>query len=84
MAIDAVSSQSSFETWQRARAALREAERRGADYADILRLSAEVILARNELTVDRLQAGWHPPDDVLKHLVVDEQLLRETDDATGP
>lgn len=80
MAIDATSAQSSFQAWQRARAALRDAERRGADYSEIVRLSAEVILARNELTVDRLQAGWRPPDDVLKHLIADEQLLREDDD----
>ena len=80
MAIDASSAQSSFKAWERARAALREAERRRADHCEIVRLSAEVILARNELTVDRLQAGWQAPDDVLKHLIADEQLLREDDD----
>ena len=73
--------QSPFEAWQRARAALKEAERRGADHAEIRRRSAEVIRTRNLVTVDRLSAGWQPPDDILKHLTVDEQLLREHDDA---
>jgi hypothetical protein len=60
---------------------LRSAEARGADHAESVRLSAEVIRTRNAMTVDRLQAGWRPPDDILKHLTVDDQLLREHDDA---
>ena len=69
-----------FRQWQRAVAALKAAEARGDAHADIVRLSAEVIRARNEMTVDRLQAGWRPPDDILRHLTVDDQLLREKDD----
>ena len=72
-----------FRAWQRALAALRAAESRGEPHADILRLSAEVIRARNAMTVDRLQAGWRAPDDILRHLIVDEQLLRQQDDATA-
>ena len=73
-----------FRQWQRAVAALKAAEARGAPYDEIVRLSAEVIRARNELTVDRLQAGWQPPDDILKHLSLDDQLLREKDDTRRP
>jgi hypothetical protein len=72
---------SPFQEWQRAVAALRSAEDRGAAHADLVRLSAEVIRARNAMMVDRIQAGWQPPDDILKHLVVDDQLLRERDDS---
>ena len=70
-----------FREWQTAVAALRAAEARGAEHAEIVRLSAEVLRTRNELTVDRIQAGWSAPDDILRHLMVDEQLLREKDDA---
>lgn len=73
-----------FQAWQRAIAALRAAEARGDAHPEILRLSAEVIRARNAMTVDRVQAGWQPPDDVLKHLIVDDQLLQEGDDGTYP
>jgi hypothetical protein len=73
-----------FRQWQQAAAALKAAEVRGADHAEIVRLSAEVIRARNDMTVDRLQAGWRAPDDILKHLTVDEQLLREKDDTSRP
>jgi hypothetical protein len=31
-----------------------------------------------------MQAGWSPPDDILKHLTVDDRLLRERDDHTLP
>jgi len=31
-------------------------------------------------TIDRLQAGWRPPGDVLKQLTIDEALLAEGDD----
>ena len=71
-----------FHEWQRAVAALRAAEFRGDPHPEILRLAAKVIRTRNAMTVDRLRAGWHPPDDILKHLIVDEQLLRERDDTT--
>ncbi|HEY3923979.1 MAG TPA: hypothetical protein VGL75_05395 [Acidothermaceae bacterium] len=84
MAIDEVTPSPSlpFQEWQRALAALRSAEARGDSHPEILRLSAEVIRTRNELTVDRLHAGWHPPDDILKHLTVDAHLLHEKDDTT--
>ncbi|HEY5456787.1 MAG TPA: hypothetical protein VIJ96_15090 [Acidothermaceae bacterium] len=84
MAVDTPPSASlPFQQWQRAVAELRSAEARGAPHAEILRLSAEVIRTRNAMTVDRLQAGWQPPDDILKHLVVDDQLLRERDDTAA-
>ena len=73
-----------FLEWQRAVAALKAAEARGAEHAEIVRLSTEVIRTRNEVTVDRLQAGWDPPDVVLQKLSVDDQLLREKDDAALP
>ena len=73
-----------FRHWQRAVAALRFAEARGGPHEEMVRLSAEVIRTRNEMTVDRLRAGWRPPDDILKHLTLDDQLLREKDDTTRP
>jgi len=84
MAIEAVplSPSSPFQEWQRAFAALRSAEARGDAHSEILRLSAEVIRAHNAMTLDRLQAGWRPPDDVLKQFTVDEALLAERDDTT--
>jgi hypothetical protein len=78
---DTASSDSSpFREWQRAIAALKAAELRGEGHAELVRLSADVIRARNAVTVDRLQAGWQPPDDILMHLTVDDQLLSERDD----
>lgn len=71
-----------FNAWQRATAALREAEHRGAEHAEIVRLAEQVIRARNTLVLDRLAAGWQPGDDVLHHLMSDEELLRERDDST--
>ena len=70
-----------FRNWQAAVAALRAAEMRGDEHAEIVRLSAEVIRTRNAMTADRIDAGWNAPDDILRHLVVDDQLLREKDDA---
>jgi hypothetical protein len=83
MAIEAVPPTPSlpFQEWQRALAVLRAAEARGDSHTEVLRLSAEVIRTRNAMTVDRLQAGWQPSDRVLKHLMVDDQLLREGDDS---
>jgi hypothetical protein len=82
VAIDEVASSPSlpFQQWQRAVASLRSAEVRGAPHAEILRLSATVIRTRNAMTVDRLQAGWRPSDDILRQLTVDEALLAEDDD----
>ncbi|HEY8728495.1 MAG TPA: hypothetical protein VIL94_02860 [Acidothermaceae bacterium] len=70
-----------FDAWQRASAALRAAEARGAAHDDILRLSEQVIRARNALTLDRTNAGWNAPDDVLRHLLGDELLLTQSDDS---
>jgi len=61
---------------------LKDAETRGASHDEIVRLSAEVIRTRNAVTVDRLQAGWRAPDDILSRLTSDDQLLHERDDAT--
>jgi hypothetical protein len=73
-----------FDDWQRATAALRAAEARGAPHAEIVRLAEEVIRTRNALTMDRVAAGWEPPDDILRRIGADEQLLAERDDASGP
>lgn len=70
-----------FNAWQRATAALREAEHRDAAHAEIVRLAEQVIRTRNALVLDRLEAGWQPRDDVLHHLMSDEDLLREKDDS---
>ena len=70
-----------FNAWQRATAALREAEHRGAPHAEIVQLAEQVIRARNALVLDRLDAGWQPHDDVLQRLISDEELLREKDDS---
>jgi hypothetical protein len=71
-----------FNAWQRATAALREAEHRGAPHSEIVRLAEQVIRTRNALVLDRLEAGWQPHDDVLQHLISDEELLREKDDSS--
>jgi hypothetical protein len=71
-----------FNAWQRANAALREAEHRGAPHAELVRLAEQVIRTRNALVLDRLNAGWQPHEDVLHHLVSDEELLREKDDSS--
>ena len=71
-----------FNAWQRATAALREAEHRHATHAEIVRLAEQVIRTRNALVLDRLEAGWQPRDDVLHHLISDEELLREKDDSS--
>jgi hypothetical protein len=70
MATDAVpqSPSSPFQEWQRALAALKSAEARGDAHPETLRLSTEVIRARNAMTAGRLEA--------------DEALLAEDDDAT--
>lgn len=70
-----------FNAWQRATAALRAAEGRGAPHSEIVRLAEQVIRTRNALVLDRLAAGWQPRDDILNHLLSDEELLREKDDS---
>lgn len=57
-----------FRRWQQALGALKAAEVRGESHAEIVRLSAEVIRARNVVTVDRMQAGSRTPDDIFSHL----------------
>jgi hypothetical protein len=71
-----------FNAWQRATAALRAAEHRGAAHPEIVQLAEQVIRTRNALVLDRLAAGWQPPDDILQQLISDEELLRERDDCT--
>jgi hypothetical protein len=71
-----------FRDWQHAVAVLAAAERRGDSHADLLRRSTEVIRTRNALTVGLLSAGTDVPDDVRRHLLRDEQLLREHDDTS--
>ena len=73
-----------FHEWQQAAAELKTAEACGVDHDQILRLSERVIRARNALTVDRMQAGWSQPDDILNRLTVDDRLLRERDDHARP
>jgi hypothetical protein len=70
----------SFRDWQRASAIRRVTETRGDDRGDIVRLSGEVIRTRNALTMDQVHAGWDPADEILRHLTLDDQLLREGDD----
>ncbi len=71
-----------FNAWQRATAALRAAEHRAATHPEIVRLAEQVIRTRNALVLDRLAAGWEPRENVLHHLISDEELLREKDDCT--
>jgi hypothetical protein len=70
-----------FRDWQAACASLRAAETRGDVHAEIVRLSVEVIRTRNAVTLDRLHAGWNAPENVVRHLTLDDLLLREKDDA---
>ena len=70
----------SFRDWQKACAIRRVTETLGDDHSDIVRLSGEVIRTRNALTMDQVHAGWNPPDEILRHLTLDDQLLREGDD----
>ena len=70
-----------FRDWQDAVAALRAAEHRADAHEDILRLSGDVIRTRNALTAEPLGAGREAPDDVLRHLTRDDDLLNEPDDA---
>jgi len=71
----------SFRDWQKACAIRRVAETRGDDSRDIVRLSADVIRTRTALTLDRLRAGRNAPEDIVRHLTLDDLLLREKDDA---
>jgi len=71
----------SFRDWQKACAIRRVAETRGDDNGDIVRLPGEVVRTRNALTLDRLRAGRNAPEDIVRHLTLDDLLLREKDDA---
>ena len=66
-----------FRCWQEALAALEHAEALDAPYAELMRLSENVIRARNQLT-----CGTDPistPAEISRYLA-DEQLLTERDD----
>jgi len=71
----------SFRDWQKACAIRRVAETRGDYNTDIVRSSGEVVRTRNALTLDRLRAGRNAPEDIVRHLTLDDLLLREKDDA---
>ena len=70
----------SFRDWQKACAIRRVAEARGDDHSDIVLLSAEVIPMSNALTLN-LRTGRNAPQDIVRHLTLDDLLLREKDDA---
>jgi hypothetical protein len=68
-----------FDDWQRAGAALRNAEARGAGDDEILPLAEEVLRTRVAVLRDRIAAGWQPSDEVMRGLEVDSQLMTEAD-----
>lgn len=70
-----------FRDWQKASAIRRVAEARGDDHKDIVRLPGAVLGTRNALTLDRSRAGRNAPEDIARHLTLDDLLLREKDDA---
>jgi hypothetical protein len=69
-----------FEDWRNAFASLATAEARRAHHADLVRLSVEVIRTRNALALDRMQAGWQPPDHIVERLAADDRLLQWRDE----
>jgi len=68
-----------FDDWQRAGAALRNAEARGAGDDEILPLAEDVLRTRVAVLRDRIAAGWQPSVEVMRDLEVDTQLMREPD-----
>ena len=70
-----------FNAWQRPPQRF-ERQNTAAPPRGIVRLAEQVIRTRNALVLDRLEAGWQPHDDVLQHLISDEELLREKDDSS--
>jgi hypothetical protein len=68
-----------FDDWQRAGAALRSAEARGAGDDEILPLAEDVLRTRVAVLRDRIAAGWQPSDEVMRDLEVDTQLMHEPD-----
>jgi hypothetical protein len=71
----------SFREWQKASAIRRVTEARGDDHRDIVRLEGEVVRTRNALTLDRLRAGRNAPEDIVRHITLDDLLLPEKDAA---
>jgi hypothetical protein len=71
----------SFREWQKASAIRRVAEARGDDHRDIVRLAGEVVRTRNALTLDRLRAARNAPEDIVRHITLDDLLLPEKDAA---
>jgi hypothetical protein len=67
-----------FNAWHCACAALRLAEACGDTGSELIRLSEEVVRARNALIRDRMRAGWQPSEEVLADLYRDELLLVQT------
>jgi hypothetical protein len=68
-----------FDEWQRATAALRNAEARGASDDEILPLAEDVLRTRIAVLRDRIAAGWQPSEEVMRDLEVDTQLMHEAD-----
>ena len=68
----------SFRDWQKASAVRRVAEARGEGRSDIV--SAEVIPMSNALPLD-LRTGRNAPQDIVRHLTLDDLLLCEKDAA---
>ncbi|HZV26502.1 MAG TPA: hypothetical protein VFG00_09440 [Acidothermaceae bacterium] len=68
-----------FDDWQRASAALRDAEAHGASNSEVLALAEDVLRARVAVMRDRIAAGWQPSDEVMHDLEVDTQLMHEAD-----
>jgi hypothetical protein len=86
MAVDSLPAATAapFHEWKRATAALRIAEARCAPYAELVRLSEDVIRTRNLLTADWLEAGLALRDCELRQFEADECLLSERDDTAQP
>ena len=68
-----------FDEWQRAGAALRTAESRGAADDEVLPLAEDVLRTRVAVLRDRIAAGWQLSEGVMRDLEVDTQLMREAD-----
>jgi hypothetical protein len=69
-----------FNEWRLAVAMLTEAERRGAPYQELVRLSEQVIRTRNVLALDRQAIGLALPAAMVRHIELDEDLLLQRDD----
>jgi hypothetical protein len=69
-----------FNNWRHAVAMLTQAERRGAEYPELVRLSEAVIRTRNVLALDRQALGLQLPESMVVHIRDDEELLHQRDD----